>query len=237
VFQRGRAIRGGVPLVFPWFGPKAGDPRAAQHGFARVRDWSLRTASVGPDGACIVAMTLDDDEGTLAAWPHAFHARFTAAAGRDLRMTLEIRNTGAAGFTFEAALHTYLAVSDVRRIRVRGLENTRYLDKVDGGARQREGNAPLAFTGETDRVYLDTTSACIIEDPGWNRRIVVAKSASRSTVVWNPWEEKARAMADLGEAAWTGMVCIETANAAADARTLAPGDSHVLEAVITVKPA
>jgi glucose-6-phosphate 1-epimerase len=235
VFQRGRAIRGGVPLVFPWFGPKAGDARAAQHGFARVRDWSLQTASVEPDGACIVAMTLTDDENTRAAWPHAFHARFVAAAGRELRMALEIRNTGAAGFTFEAALHTYLAVSDVRRIRLHGLENTVCLDKVDGGARKREGGAPLALTGETDRVYLDTTSACTIEDPDWNRRIIVAKSGSRSTVVWNPWEEKARAMADLGEA-WTGMVCIETANAADDARTLAPGGSHVLEAVITVKP-
>jgi glucose-6-phosphate 1-epimerase len=233
VFQRGRAIRGGVPLVFPWFGPRAG---AAQHGFARVRDWALEASAVRPDGSCAVAMTLADDESTRAAWPHAFHARFVAAADRELRMALEIRNTGDAAFTFEAALHTYLAVSDVRRIRVHGLENTAYLDKVAGGPGRREGSAPLTFAGETDRVYLDTTSACTIEDPDWGRRIIVAKSGSRSTVVWNPWEEKARAMADLGEAAWTGMVCIETANAGADARTLAPGDSHVLEAVITVKP-
>jgi glucose-6-phosphate 1-epimerase len=236
VFARGKAIRGGVPLVFPWFGPKAGDSRAAQHGFARVRDWTLQAASVEPDGACTVAMTFADDERTQAAWPHAFHARFVASAGRDLRMALEIRNTGAADFAFEAALHTYLAVSDVRRIRLHGLENAAYLDKVDGGVRKREGSAPFTFTGETDRVYVDTTGACSIEDPGWSRRIVVAKSGSRSTVVWNPWEEKARAMADLGGAAWTGMVCIETANAGDDARTLVPGASHVLEAVVTVEP-
>ena len=234
VFQRGKAIRGGVPLVFPWFGPRTG---AAQHGFARVRDWSVEAVSVEPDGICTVAMTLADDESTQAAWPHAFQARFVVAAGRQLRMTLELRNTGAADFTFEAALHTYLAVSDVRRIRLRGLENTAYLDKVDVGGSKREGSAPLAFTGETDRVYLDTTGACIVEDPGWSRRIVVSKSGSRSTVVWNPWSDKARAMADLGEGAWTGMVCVETANAGDDARTLVPGDSHVLEAVITVKPA
>ena len=151
-------------------------------------------------------------------------------------MALEIRNTGDTAFTFEAALHTYLAVSDVRRIRVHGLENTAYLDKVAGGPSRREGSAPLTFKGETDRVYLDTTSACTIEDRDWRRRIIVAKAGSRSTVVWNPWEEKARAMADLGEAAWTGMVCIETANAGADARALAPGDSHVLETVISVRP-
>jgi D-hexose-6-phosphate mutarotase len=181
-------------------------------------------------------MTLADDEQTRAAWPHAFRARFAAAAGGELRMSLEIRTTGAAPFTFEAALHTYLAVSDVRRIRVRGLEHTGYLDKVGGGALKPAAGAPIAFTGETDRVYLDTAGACIVEDPGWRRRIVIAKSGSRSTVVWNPGEEKARAMADLG-GAWTGMACIETANAGDDARTLAPGAAHVLEALISVDPA
>ena len=233
-FVPGKAIRGGVPLIFPWFGPKPDDSRAPQHGFLRVRDWTLQSASVDARGNGVVAMTLTDDVRTRAEWPHAFAASFVASAGRQLRLALEIRNTGAAPFTFEAALHTYLAVSDVRRIRVRGLENADYLDKVGGGARRCEGAAPIAFTGETDRVYLGTTGECTVEDPDWRRRIVVAKSGSRSTVVWNPWIDKARAMADLGET-WTGMVCVETANAAEDARTLAPGAMHVLEAVITVE--
>lgn len=234
-FLPGRAIRGGVPLVFPWFGPKSGDPRAAQHGFARVRDWTVESASVEPDGTCVVAMAFADDERTRAAWPHAFGARFVVSAGRQLRIALEIRNTSVSPFTFEAALHTYLAVSDVRRIRVRGLENTDYLDKVGGAVRKLEGAASITFTGETDRVYLDTTRVCTVEDPDWERRIVVAKSGSRSTVVWNPWIEKAGTMGDLGEAAWTGMVCVETANVGDDARTLAPLASHVLEAIIAVE--
>ena len=235
VFQRGKAIRGGVPLVFPWFGPRAGDSRAAQHGFARAREWELESAALEPEGHCVVAMTLTDDESTRAAWPHAFHARFAVTAGRDLRMGLEISNTGTADFTFEAALHTYLAVSDVRDILVRGLEKTAYLDKVDGSTRKSGDRAPVTFRGETDRIYLDTMSTCIVEDASWNRSIVIAKSGSRSTVVWSPGRDKARAMADLGEEAWTGMVCIETANAGADARTLAPGASHVLETVIAVE--
>ncbi len=234
-FVRGKAIRGGVPVIFPWFGPKSGDSRAAQHGFARARDWQLETTSVAPDGA-VATLHLTDDEDTRAAWPHAFSARLVAAAGKQLRIALEIRNTGAAAFIFEAALHTYLAVSDIRRVSVRGLEGTGYLDKVGGNVRRREGQSTLTFTGETDRVYLDTASACTVDDPGWKRRIVVAKAGSRSTVVWNPWFEKARGMNDLGETAWTGMVCIETANAGDDARTLAPGDSHVLEAVLAVEP-
>jgi D-hexose-6-phosphate mutarotase len=119
---------------------------------------------------------------------------------------------------------------------LRGLENTAYLDKVDGGATKREGSAPIALTGEMDRVYLDTASTCAIEDPGWSRRITIAKSGSRSTVVWNPWADKARSMTDLGEDAWTGMMCVETANAADDARTLAPGAAHVLQAEVSIAP-
>ena len=235
VFRRGKALRGGVPLCFPWFGPKAGDASAAQHGFGRVREWHLERAAVDPDGICRMAMSAFDDEDTRGIWPHAFQTRFTVSAARELRMALQVRNTGSAKFTFEAALHTYFSVSDVRGIRVHGLENTAWLDKVEGGARKEGEKAPLVFTGETDRVYLDTMNDCTIEDPGWNRRIVVAKSGSRSTVVWNPWQDKARAMPDLGGEAWTGMVCIETANAGDDARTLAPGESHVLEAVISVE--
>ena len=234
-FMPGKAIRGGVPLIFPWFGPKPGDSRALQHGFARVHDWTLQSASVDAHGNCVVAMTLTDDARTRVEWSHAFGARFVASAGRALRLVLEICNTGASPFTFEAALHTYLAVSDVRRIRVRGLENADYLDKVGGGVRRREGAAAIAFTGETDRVYLATTSECTVEDPGWRRRIIISKSGSHSTVIWNPWLDKARAMADLGESAWTGMVCVETANAAEDARTLASGAVHVLETVIAVE--
>ena len=234
-YAPGKSIRGGVPLVFPWFGPRAGEPAAPQHGFARARIWRLRSASVLRGGACGVSMRTADDESTRAPWPHAFASVFSASADRQLRMALEIRNTGNAAFSFEAALHTYLCVSDVRRVDVRGLENTEYIDKVDRGVRKREGNVPIAFTGETDRVYQDTASDCVVEDPGWKRRIVVSKSGSRSTVVWNPWKDKSRAMGDLGEDGWTGMLCIETANAFGDARTLAPGETHVLEAVIAVE--
>ncbi|MSQ70964.1 MAG: D-hexose-6-phosphate mutarotase [Betaproteobacteria bacterium] len=242
VFVSGKAIRGGVPLVFPWFGPRRGDPRAPQHGFARVRDWAVRSLSIGPDGECVAALALADDERTRTAWPHGFTAHYTVSAGAALRMVLEIRNTGDEAFTFEAALHSYFAVSDIRRIRLHGLEDTAYLDKTldqaaldsTDGARRIEGAAPVQFSGETDRVYLATEAACTIEDSGWRRRIVIAKTGSRSTVVWNPWRDKARAMADLGENLWTGMLCVETANAGEDARTLAPGETHTLEATVTV---
>jgi len=235
-FTPAKAIRGGVPLCFPWFGPKADDPKAPQHGFARTRSWKLERAEVAPDGAARIEFSLHADAMTRTAWPHAFAARLSIRAGAELELALSVLNTGASPLTFSAALHTYLAVSDVRHIAIRGLEHTDYLDKVGGGTgRRREGGAPVSFTGEVDRVYLDTTATCVVDDPGWGRRIHVAKTGSRSTVLWNPWEHKAAAMADLGADAWPGFVCVETCNAADDAVTLAAGAAHTLAARIHVE--
>lgn len=235
-FRHGKAIRGGVPLCFPWFGPKDGDPAAPQHGFARTREWTLERAESTSGGTIDLAFTLASDATTRAAWPHDFAAGLSVRADEALALALEVRNTGAAPLTFGAALHTYLAVSDVRQIAIRGLEHTDYLDKVGGRTqRRREGADPIRFTGEVNRVYLDTTATCIVDDPGWGRRIHVAKSGSRSTVIWNPWTDTARTMADLGEDAWPGFVCVETCNAADDTITLAPGATHVLGADIRVE--
>ncbi|MBE2212384.1 MAG: D-hexose-6-phosphate mutarotase [Opitutaceae bacterium] len=234
-FVPDKAIRGGVPLCFPWFGPKADDPKAPQHGFARTRSWKLARADVAPDGGARIEFALNSDTTTLAAWQHAFAARLAIRAGAELELALTVLNSGATPLTFSAALHTYLAVSDVREIAIRGLEHTDYLDKTGGGSvRRREGAEPLRFSGEVDRVYLDTTATCVVDDPGWRRRIHVAKSGSRSTVIWNPWTDKARAMADLGEDAWPGFVCVETCNAADDTVTLAPGATHALAATIHI---
>lgn len=234
-FRSDVPIRGGVPLCFPWFGPSAGDRAAPQHGFARTRMWKVDATCCEANGVVEARLQLSDDAGTRAWWPHAFVAAMIVRSGQELDLTLEVRNTGSEPFTFGAALHTYFCVSDVRRIEIGGLENTRFLDKVDGAREKREGAAPLRITGETDRIYLDTTAACTIDDPGWSRRIVIEKQGSRSTVVWNPWIDKARAMADLGDDDWPHFVCVETCNAADDVVSLAPGESHRLSAEIAIE--
>ena len=147
--------------------------------------------------------------------------------GATLELDLVTRNTGDAPFTLGAALHTYFAVSDIRHIAVRGLEACDYLDKVDAGRRKQQ-SGPVTFSGETDRIYLDTDADVLIEDPGWQRRIRIAKGGSRSTVVWNPWIEKADRMGDLGEEGYLSMVCVETANAADDVVTVMPAAEHHL---------
>ena len=234
-FREDKAIRGGVPICFPWFGPHRSDPAAAAHGFARLIDWTLAEASESAGGTVTLTFTLDTDEQTSSLWPHRCRAVYRIAIGATLEMTLGVENTSRQPFTFEQALHSYFAVSDIAQVTIAGLEETDYLDKVEGFARKRQGRAPIRFAGETDRVYLETTATCRIADPAWSRTIVVGKSGSRSTVVWNPGAERARTFADFGAGEWRQMVCVETANVGAAAIQLAPGESHAMSAELSIE--
>src|SRR6185437_9310978 len=115
---------------------------------------------------------------------------------------------------------------DVRLAKVHGLENTTYIDKTDNLKLKPQGVEPITITAETDRVYLNTQAPCLLEDPTLSRQIRIVKEASRSTVIWNPWIAKAKAMADFGDDEWQHMICIETANAGEQRITLAPGETH-----------
>ena len=235
VYAPGKAIRGGVPLIFPWFGPHATDRRAPMHGFARTRTWRLVTSGAGPDGAVVLELTLDDDEATRAAWPPTFGLRYRVSVGDVLDLSLEVTNTSPAPFTFEAALHTYVAVGDIQAVAITGLDDTAYIDKVDAMTRKRHGAEPLRLTGETDRVFLGTRARCVVVDRALDRRVIVDKTGSATTVVWNPWSVKAADIADLEPDDWRRMVCVETANAADDAVTLAAGARHTMTATIRVE--
>jgi glucose-6-phosphate 1-epimerase len=233
-WEDGKPIRGGVPICFPWFGPHASQPSAPAHGFGRLADWTLAGVVEREDGSAVATFALEGER-MSEAWPFRFRAVYEVAAGKTLAMSLEVENRDETPFTFEEALHTYFSVSDISGVAISGLEGTRYLDKAGGGAERIEGDAPIRFTGETDRVYLETTAACAIDDPGLRRRIVVSKDNSRSTVVWNPWIAKARAMPDFGDEEWRGMVCVETANVGAAAVELAPGARHRMTVSLAVE--
>jgi D-hexose-6-phosphate mutarotase len=233
-FTPGKAIRGGVPIIFPWFGPRHGDPKSPAHGFARTMNWNVVGCDKRPDGACAMGLELASNDITRAIWPNDFVLRFTVAADKKLTMSLSVSNTGNAPFSFEEAMHTYLAVGDVRKSKITGLSGIEYIDKVDNFAHKKQGTEPIVITGETDRVYLNTRSTCIVEDSAWGRKLSVAKENSDATVVWNPWIAKAKAMADFGDDEWPGMVCVETCNVADHAITLEPGKSHVMTAIVSV---
>jgi glucose-6-phosphate 1-epimerase len=235
LFKPDKAIRGGVPICFPWFGPHREDKTVPSHGFGRLTPWTLCDAGEEPDGTVNLTLQLEDDNAS-PVWPHYFHADLRLSIGRTLTLALFVDNPDSIAFSYEAALHTYFSVSHIERVSVSGLENTEYQDKVSG-SHQRQDSDPIRFSGETDRVYLNTQAQCVIHDPGMNRRITIAKRGSGSTVVWNPWVQKARAMADFGDDEWPGMVCIETANVGEAAVTLRPGDSHTMTVEIGVEAA
>lgn len=229
-FTADSAIRGGVPLCFPWFSAGPGGDRKPAHGYARLREWQLRGVEERAD-AVVVTFALPAAEGDAP-----LEALYDVALGESLGLTLEVRNVGDEPVTFEVALHTYLAVSDVRQIALEGLTGESYLDRNGGPDPVVQTDDVVRFDAETDRIYVGSEATVVVDDPGASRRIAVAKSGSRTTVVWNPWVEKASAMGDVGPEAWPGFVCVETANVLDDAVRLEPGEVHRTTAQLAVTP-
>lgn len=226
-FETGQPIRGGVPVCFPWFGPgRSGDLQPA-HGFARLNEWQLVEDEHTDDGGLRVVYRIDNSIAISEPhFPHQYSAQYTVVFGNhDLVLELAVTNDGSEAFSFEAALHTYLSVGDVRQASVAGLDGAEYLDKVAGEWRTQSGD--ITITAETDRVYLSADDVTL-DDPTLGRKLLVSKEGSANTVVWNPWVDKAAAMPDFGDDEWPGMICLEAANALDDAITLAPGESHTM---------
>src|SRR5439155_33993 len=148
-------------------------------------------------------------------------------------IAMEVTNPSADLMSFEEGLHTYIAIGDVRRTGVRGLTGAYYRDKVNNVQRARDDADPLVMSGQTDRVYFDAKATCTIEDEAGRRRISIAKENSDTTVVWNPWSDKAKAMADLGDDEWAAFICVEQASVGPNAGKLAPGATHVMGARMT----
>ena len=233
-FEEGTAIRGGIPICWPWFGPHPTDSDKPAHGFARVQMWEVVGSISTPDRLTKLRLKLRRNAETRALWPHSFELEIIVTVGPALTVELIAHNQGQEAMTCGAALHSYFTVSKIGDVAVLGLEEDVYIDKLDSnGHKQQSG--PITFTAETDRIYLDTTADCIIDDPGLARRIRVAKQGSRSTVVWNPWHDKAQRMADFPDEAYHYMLCVETTNAADDLVTIPPGQEHRLVTQISLE--
>lgn len=238
-FAPGKSIRGGVPVCWPWFGPHATQSAFPAHGFARATAWEVTAAAALDTGATRISLALVPSDATRAQWPAETRLELVATVGAQLRIDLTTTNLGRDDIVIGEALHTYFAIGDIGDIQLLGLEGCQYLDKVDGGARKTQ-HGPIACAGEIDRVYLDTTAECVIVDPGYRRRIRIAKSGSQSTVVWTPWTDKAGKMGDFGpgrhgQGGWREMVCVESANAAENTVAVPAGGRHTLSAVYSVE--
>lgn len=233
-FAAGKAIRGGVPVVFPWFAERKGGLPGGMHGFARTLPWEVVATEQRADGLALSFKLLPNQTTRDLGFDH-FVLVYEVVVGRTLSLTLEVENVGDSPLTFEEALHAYYSVSDVRQIEISGLGDTDYLDRADNAKRKHQGAGAIRFAGETDQLHLNTHAAVTISDPDWRRRIVIEKHGSESTVVWNPWIEKAARLADFGDDEWPHMVCVEPANAAENAVTLAPGAVHTMGMTVRVE--
>lgn len=233
-FEAGSAIRGGIPLCFPWFGAHPVVTDAPAHGFARLRTWELVSAAE-VESTVVVVLRLTDDESTRdSPWPHPFEARYTVTVGAALTVQLEITNCGDVDAPFEEAMHTYLAVDDVRRTEVRGLEGVPFVDRLVGPVDAE--TVPVRFAAETDRIYVGTRAPVTVHQETSDRRVRITKEGSDATVVWNPWVAKAQSMKDFGDDEWTGMVCVETCNIREAHVRLPAGKTHTMTAVLTSTP-
>jgi glucose-6-phosphate 1-epimerase len=203
------AVRGGVPVIFPQFADRGPLPK---HGFARTTRWRHKPEPESTPETARAILRLEADDETLALWPHRFRAEVAVELlAHTLDIALTVWNCDRAPLAFTAALHTYLAVGDVRRAQLRGLRGARYESRVAGEAPGTETRDPLGIEGEADRVYLDAPWQLVLDDTAAARKTILAQRGFRDTVLWNPGPEKARALPDLADDEWTRMLCVEAA--------------------------
>lgn len=223
VFREGKAIRGGIPVCWPWFNAHPADAEQPSHGLVRGRFWELLEVGEGEEG---VKMRFGVREGIWCA-------EVTVMMGEELEVRLESKNVSEVPIVVSGALHTYLGVSDVSQVRVVGMDGCEYLDTV-GERVVRRQRGDVVFTGEVDRIYESSSSVLLVDD-GSGRTVLVEKGGSPSTVVWNPWVEKCAALGDMPDEDFRRFCCIEAAIANDRAEIVMPGASHVLMTRISVE--
>lgn len=228
-FQTGKAIRGGTPICWPWFGPDPEGLGRSSHGLVRNRLWSVQSTATTSEQETKVILGLVDTAETRDLWPHAFALSIEITVGKTLNLALITRNIGPQPLTLTQALHTYFLIGDINSVQVKGLEGKTYIDKVDGGNLKQQSGL-VTLSEEVDRIYRDVSPELVIEDPTLKRIIRIQSEGSQTAIVWNPWVDKSAKMADLADHEYKQMLCVETANAANDEVHLPPGGEHHLGA-------
>ncbi len=215
-FEDGKSFHGGIPVIFPWFGPNKNEPNEPQHGWARTELWGVESSSENH-----VTLHLEH-----TGWN--IHVRYDF--GDELKVSFSVQNGEAQTRTFEVALHTYFALSDIASIEVEGLDALTFMDKTEDYARKTQ-SGPVQFQGEVDRIYLNAPSPLHIKDgvSGFELR-----GDWKSAVTWNPGQEKAATMSDLGRNDWRHFVCVEVGAVADDAIELAAGQTWTMNLEVVV---
>lgn len=236
VFAKGKAIRGGIPVIFPQFGPHGPLP---SHGFARTALWEVVHQDPDRKEGPRVRLRLTASDTSLGIWNHQFTLEYEIGLNETLGndTALELRmctsNTGQSAFAFQEALHTYFAVSAIGGVRIPGLGSLEYLDNCAGRARRTEVRDLISIDGEIDRVYLNVPKRLEILEDGQPNRITLATQHYNDAVLWNPWREKSATLSDLDRTEYRAFVCLEVGNIGAPVM-LAPEARHESHLVLSV---
>jgi glucose-6-phosphate 1-epimerase len=235
-FEPGRAIRGGIPVCWPWFGdPARNAPEIRRrihtqsaHGFARSTLWKLEDVRESAHEVEI-SLSLNGNDDFANLWSgHALALITFTFTANTCQLALTTTNLGTGPLAFSQALHTYLPTLDIARTRLLGLGFSNYIDTLHNWEHHAQ-EGPVYFDGETDRIYEGNEPLTVVTPAGTRQ---ITSVGSDSTVVWNPGPEKAARLSDFPDAAWKTMLCVETANAAGDYRVLNNGQSHTLGALL-----
>lgn len=232
-FEKGKAIRGGIPVCFPWFGPHVNNASLPQHGFARLMIWEVAEVRTLEKGESQVVLKLASSEETKTYWPHDFVAEMNFVIGPKLTVSLKVTNTSGDPITYSAALHSYFNFSGIENIAIEGLENTHYENQLDGKRYVQEEKL-LKISEAITRHYFDTETDCIIHDPYFKRSIQIEKLGSKCSTVWNPGAETCSQMNDMPDDGYETFVCLETVNKINNLIQIEPGESHETTAIISV---
>ena len=232
-WEDGRAIRGGIPVCFPWFRSKADNPEAPAHGFVRTKEWQLESITEVSSASVCAYFSTESDDTTRRWWPFEFRLEYRITVGARLNLELRMKNCGTSALRFEEALHTYFNVGDVEQAKVRGLDGTAYLDNRDGNHRKTQ-KGELRLSNPTDDAFVGASGQIEIVDEVLGRSLKTEKRNSNSTIVWNPWRDGASSMADFGYEEWRRMLCVEGGNILDAAVQLEPGEVHTMSVEISI---
>jgi len=233
-FKEGKAIKGGIPICWPWFGQDQEKIGKQMHGFARKMLWKLEETSSLENGEIAIVLSLNETQETQKLWPHEFKLTLTIKVGELLKLSLKTVNTGDSAFIVTQALHTYFAIDDVHQTKIHGLDKVTYIDKVGGKSETKLQINDLPIEQEVDRIYTDVPAELGLSDESTNRKVSIKSKASKTAIVWNPWIAISKESGDLADDAYRQFVCIETANAVEDKVIIEPSESHTLEAVYSI---
>ena len=226
-YDAGKAIRGGVPICWPWFGPDPKGLGRPSHGFVRNGLWAVSGTQAASEFETKIKLRFLETEQSESFWQQPFSLDLEISVGNTLTLELTTRNMGDKIFSVTQAFHAYLHVGNINQMQILGLEGIKYTDNLDSHTQKLQMGA-VTVTGEVERIYTNVRNELIIDDSVLNRQIRIASSSNKTAVVWNPWTTKSEKLPDMENDGYQRFICVETGNVVTDVVEIPPGNEFSL---------